>query len=113
MGGGGYGGGGGQSYGGGGGGDSRSGGGGGDERREPRRDERDEAEQEAKRARADEPKPETATEKLARLRAKQASLGGMGHFGRVGADYASKSDGSAAPAKGIQRYQQMMKDGRT
>ena len=72
----------------------------------------DEAEQEAKRARADEPKPETATEKLARLRAKQASLGGMGHFGRVGADYASKSN-TTAPAKGIQRYQQMMKDGRT
>ena len=66
----------------------------------------------AKRARADEPKPETATEKLARLRAKQASLGGMGHFGRVGADYASKSN-TTAPAKGIQRYQQMMKDGRT
>ena len=39
------------------------------------------------------------------------TLGGTGHFGRVGADYAGSSN-STAPAKGIQRYQQMMKDGR-
>ena len=79
-----------------------------------RRDRRDEVELQAKRARTDAPpapKAETAAEKLARLRAKQASLGGTGHFGRVGADYAGSSN-STAPAKGIQRYQQMMKDGR-
>jgi len=33
-------------------------------------------------------------------------------LGRVGADYASKSN-STAPAKGIQSYQQFMKEGRT
>ena len=57
------------------------------------------------------PKAETAAEKLARLRAKQ--LGGLGHLtGRIGGDYTGGSSSMSAPAKGIQRYQQLMKDGR-
>ena len=57
-------------------------------------------------------KAETAAEKLARLRAKQAALSGAGHLGgRVGGDYLGSSGSSMAPARSIQRYQ-LMKDGR-
>ncbi|KAL3927731.1 MAG: hypothetical protein SGPRY_002687, partial [Prymnesium sp.] len=57
------------------------------------------------------PKVETAAEKLARLRAKQAlKNGGVGFLGSIGGDYAGNV--SAAPAKGLQRYQQMVREGR-
>lgn len=52
-------------------------------------------------------KVETAAEKLARLRAKQQA----GMFGgRIGGDYVGAT--SSDPAKGIQRYQQLVRDGR-
>ena len=65
---------------------------------------------EAKRARADEPPAETAAEKLARLRARQAALlGGGGLASRsIGGDYAGGSGGASA-AKGLQRYQQLVR----
>jgi len=56
-----------------------------------------------------EAKPESASEKLAKLRAKQAQAGGL-FGGRIGSDYAGSS--SANPALGIARYQQLMKDNR-
>ena len=53
-------------------------------------------------------------EKLARLRAKQAERLGSAYLtGRVGGDYESGSGGSAGgAAKGVQRYQALVKDGR-
>ena len=58
------------------------------------------------------PKVESAAEKLARLRAKQAALAGNNYLtgGKVGGDYASGS--SAGAAKGLARYQQLVKDAR-
>jgi len=55
-------------------------------------------------------KTETAAEKLARLRAKQAARTGAVGFGTIGGDYAGGT--STAPAKGLQRYQQMVREGR-
>uniref|UniRef100_A0A7S0L3S2 Pre-mRNA-splicing factor 38 n=1 Tax=Coccolithus braarudii TaxID=221442 RepID=A0A7S0L3S2_9EUKA len=64
-------------------------------------------------ARSEPPKEETAAEKLARLKAKQAARqGGVGlSGGRIGGDYASTGN-MLQPAKGIARYQQLMKDNR-
>jgi len=57
---------------------------------------------------------ETAAEKLAKLRAKQAArVGGAYLSASVGGDYASSSGGSGPPAKGLQRYQQLVRDGRS
>jgi pre-mRNA-splicing factor 38B len=56
------------------------------------------------------PKVETAAEKLARLRAKQAARAGGAYLtGKVGADYDATS---SAPAKGLARYQQVVRDDR-
>ena len=65
---------------------------------------------EAKRARADDAAAETAAEKLARLRARQAALlGGGGLAARaLGGDYAGGSGGASA-AQGLQRYQQLVR----
>ena len=58
------------------------------------------------------PKAETAAEKLARLRAKQAArVGGAYLTGSVGGDYSSSS-GAMPPAKGLQRYQQLVRGGK-
>lgn len=54
-------------------------------------------------------KHETAAEKLARLRAKQAERGGA-FTARIGGDYSGNVN--AAPAKGLQRYQQLLREGR-
>ena len=57
------------------------------------------------------PKTETAAEKLARLRAKQAArVGGAYLTGSVGGDYSSSS-GALPPAKGLQRYQELVRKG--
>ena len=57
------------------------------------------------------PKAETAAEKLARLRAKQAArVGGAYLTGSVGGDYSSSS-GALPPAKGLQRYQELVRKG--
>ena len=57
-------------------------------------------------------KVETAAEKLARLRAKQAAaVGGSYLSSRVGGDYAA-GGAAGGVSKGLQRYQQMMRDGR-
>ena len=57
------------------------------------------------------PTAETAAEKLARLRAKQAArVGGAYLTGSVGGDYSSSS-GAMPPAKGLQRYQELVRKG--
>jgi len=57
-------------------------------------------------------KTETAAEKLARLRAKQAArVGGAYLTGSVGGDYSS-SGGALSPSKGLQRYQQLVRGGK-
>ena len=56
------------------------------------------------------PKAETAAEKLARLRAKQAArMNGSYVGGTVGSDYASSG---APPVAGLLRYQQLVREGR-
>jgi len=55
-------------------------------------------------------KVETAAEKLARLRAKQAGRNGT-FTASIGGDYAGAVN--TAPAKGLQRYQQLMREGRS
>jgi hypothetical protein len=59
------------------------------------------------------PREETAAEKLARLKAKAAARqGGIGlSGGRIGGDYTG-SGNTSQPAKGIARYQQLMRDNR-
>lgn len=59
------------------------------------------------------PREETAAEKLARLKAKAAARqGGVGlSGGRIGGDYTG-SGNTSQPAKGIARYQQLMRDSR-
>ena len=57
------------------------------------------------------PTAETAAEKLARLRAKQAARVGSAYLtGSVGGDYSSSS-GAMPPAKGLQRYQELVRKG--
>jgi len=55
-------------------------------------------------------KVETAAEKLARLKAKRAAQSGGSFTARIGGDYAGGV--SSAPAKGLQRYQQLVREER-